>query len=148
MTLEEMNSFFVKVTSFYQACGKRVKLIQVKEKELQIERESLNAKEVEVNNQIEVLNKLKKEVDASQATLDEKQSAWKLVMERLESNAAAASDLVKFDVRGHKSFVTTKSNLLKHPGSFFDALLTSGRFFPNDEGFHFIDRYWSLLCIE
>ena len=141
MTLVELNNFFAKVTSFCQACGKRVKLIQVKEQELQIERESLNAKEVEVNNQIEVLNKLKKEVDASQASLDEKQSTWKLVVERRESNAAAAADLVKFDVRGNKRFVTTKTNLLKHPGSFFDALLASGRFYPNDEGYHFIDRY-------
>ncbi len=142
MTLEDLSSFFAKVTSFYQACGRRFKSIQVKEQELQIERESLNAKEVEVNKQIEVLNQLKKEVDATQATLDEKQSAWKLVVERLEDNADAAADLVKFDVRGHKSFVTTKSNLLKHPGSFFDALLTSGRFYPNDEGYHFIDRYF------
>ncbi len=106
-----------------------------------MQRESLNAKEVEINNQIEVLNKLNKDLHANKANLDEKQGAWKLVMERLEANAAAVTDLVKFDVRGHKRFATTKSNLLKHPGSFFDALLTSGRFFPNDEGYHFIDRY-------
>ncbi len=96
MTLEEMNCFFAKVTSFYQACGNRIKLIQVKEQELQRQREALNAKEVEVNNKIEMSNKLKKEIDASESALDEKQSAWKLAMKRLEANRAAAADLVKF----------------------------------------------------
>jgi len=84
---------------------------------------------------------------ASRSTdLVAKERAWAEARERVESTLTALPSRVKLNVGG-MIFETSKETLLKHKGTFFDALLGSGRWAPEkDTGAFFIDRSPTLFA--
>jgi len=71
--------------------------------------------------------------------LEAKEQSWKAVLSKLEEESAKAKSKITLDVGGTK-FATSKSTLTKFKDSYFYAMLSSGRFKPDDDGAYFIDR--------
>ncbi|KAF0983699.1 hypothetical protein FDP41_007614 [Naegleria fowleri] len=57
----------------------------------------------------------------------------------MEENAKKARDVIKLDVGG-KIFKTSKETLLSRKDTFFYAMISSGKWLPDEEGCYFIDR--------
>lgn len=54
---------------------------------------------------------------------------------------------IKLNVGG-KIFTTSKTTLLSVPGSYFHALLSSGKWLPDEDNEYFIDRSPKVLCLS
>jgi hypothetical protein len=61
------------------------------------------------------------------------------MQELMSKHSAMAKNKIKLDVGG-QLFTTSKETLLKFEGSFFFAMLSSGRWEPDEDGTYFIDR--------
>ncbi|KAF0684027.1 Aste57867_23948 [Aphanomyces stellatus] len=70
-------------------------------------------------------------VDVELQALGEKQAQWDALEVRVQENIAAAAGAITLDVGG-TLFKTSKSTLLRFDGSYFHALLGSGRWQPDD----------------
>jgi len=71
--------------------------------------------------------------------LEEKEVHWATMQKAMEEQAAKAKDKIVLDVGG-KRFATTKAALLSQEGTFFHAMLASGKWLPGEDGSYFIDR--------
>eukprot|EP00026_Physarum_polycephalum_P012156 Phypoly_transcript_12434.p1 GENE.Phypoly_transcript_12434~~Phypoly_transcript_12434.p1 ORF type:complete len:324 (+),score=53.03 Phypoly_transcript_12434:105-1076(+) len=78
--------------------------------------------------------------------LEQKEKWWKGMEERMASHAKAAAKKITLDVGG-QHFTTTKETLLSCQGSFFEAMLGSGHWKPDEDGVYFIDRSPTLFPI-
>ncbi|OQR88301.1 hypothetical protein ACHHYP_06994 [Achlya hypogyna] len=71
--------------------------------------------------------------------LEAKEKAWQDLERRLAHNASSAANIITLDVGG-TIFRTSKDNLLRFDGTYFQAMLGSGRWQPSAEtGAYFID---------
>ncbi len=61
------------------------------------------------------------------------------MQELMSKHSAMAKSKIKLDVGG-QSFTASKETFLKFEGSFFFAMLSSGRWEPDEDGAYFIDR--------
>ncbi len=64
---------------------------------------------------------------------------WREMQELMSKHSATAKSKIKIDVGG-QSFTASKETFLKFEGSFFFAMLSSGRWEPDEDGTYFIDR--------
>ncbi len=65
----------------------------------------------------------------------------------MEKFASTAKSKIKLNIGG-KIFTTSKTTLLMYPNSFFSAMLSSGKWNPDEDGEYFIDRnpkYFDIL---
>jgi len=84
---------------------------------------------------------------AEKGELERKRAEWEEVESAVRANAAKLEDVVELNVGG-KRFTTTKATLLKHRGSFFDALLDTNHSLRSKNGEFFIDhdpKYFRLI---
>jgi len=85
-------------------------------------------------------------VEKRMKELEEKESHWAMLEASMDEHIAKVAEKVTLDVGGQK-FATTKTTLLKQKGSFFDAMLSSGKWKPDDDGSYFIDRNPELFPV-
>eukprot|EP00931_Biecheleriopsis_adriatica_P030080 TRINITY_DN17750_c0_g1_i1.p1 TRINITY_DN17750_c0_g1~~TRINITY_DN17750_c0_g1_i1.p1 ORF type:complete len:333 (+),score=73.56 TRINITY_DN17750_c0_g1_i1:72-1070(+) len=85
------------------------------------------------------LTEVGKEIEERMQLVKEREDKLAEVEAKMAENVAAAKDKVKLDVGG-RIFSTAKSTLLKCEGTYFNALLSSGEFQPEDGDSYFIDR--------
>lgn len=71
--------------------------------------------------------------------LDAKQTNWNKLKRKVEGDTKHAAKKIKLDVGG-KIFCIGKSHLLSVEGSYFHAMLSSGRWIPDSDGAYFVDR--------
>jgi glucosamine 6-phosphate synthetase-like amidotransferase/phosphosugar isomerase protein len=67
--------------------------------------------------------------------LEEKETHWKEIQAQVEQHAQKASSKIKLDVGG-KVFATYKTTLLNAEGSYFHAMLASGKWKPDEDGMY------------
>ncbi|KAJ1502050.1 hypothetical protein HMI54_009380 [Coelomomyces lativittatus] len=79
------------------------------------------------------LNTLLNSIDERLAILDKKEKAKKKADEIVQATLANASEIIKLNVGG-KHFETHKSTLTAIEGTYFHALLSSGRWKPSTDG--------------
>ena len=65
--------------------------------------------------------------------LEEKEQKLAALEKRMEENAANVKQKVKLDVGG-RIFATSKSSLLRFENSFFHAMISSGKWKPDEDG--------------
>jgi len=80
-----------------------------------------------------------KRVEERIKLLSEKEAKWNEQVKKIEESASRASQKIKLDVGG-KPFNTSKGTLMSMEGTYFHAMLGSGKFQPDEEGVYFIDR--------
>jgi hypothetical protein len=80
-----------------------------------------------------------KQYEESMSLLEEKQKAWAIMEDKMEKNAATVKNKIRLEVGG-KVFTTTKSVLLRLENTYFHAMLSSGKWKPDEDGVYFIDR--------
>jgi len=78
--------------------------------------------------------------------LEEKENHWAMLETMMEEHASKTLEKITLDIGGQK-FATSKTTLLSHKGSFFDAMLTSGKWKPDTKGRYFIDRNPELFPV-
>eukprot|EP01114_Cavostelium_apophysatum_P001003 TRINITY_DN10869_c0_g1_i1.p1 TRINITY_DN10869_c0_g1~~TRINITY_DN10869_c0_g1_i1.p1 ORF type:complete len:311 (+),score=64.19 TRINITY_DN10869_c0_g1_i1:99-1031(+) len=88
-------------------------------------------------------NKLKKEQEAVLVEMDEKfkvlSDMEKRINEEKKRREENLKDRVKLNIGG-KKFETSKSTLLLIKNTYFSAMLSSGQWKPDEQGYFFIDR--------
>jgi len=87
----------------------------------------------------EELTSIGKELEMRMQLVQEREDKLARAGLKMEQNAAAAKDRIKLDVGG-RIFSTSKNTLLKREGTYFHALLCSGKWEPEDGDAYFIDR--------
>eukprot|EP00026_Physarum_polycephalum_P012190 Phypoly_transcript_12469.p1 GENE.Phypoly_transcript_12469~~Phypoly_transcript_12469.p1 ORF type:complete len:326 (+),score=33.49 Phypoly_transcript_12469:114-1091(+) len=99
------------------------------------------------------MNKVKQDftnlVDSVEKRIKELESMerhWSALEASMEQHASMAADQITLNVGGQK-FTTSKTTLLSHKGSFFDAMLSSGKWKPDSKGRYFIDRNPELFPV-
>jgi hypothetical protein len=94
------------------------------------------------NNFLETSLALQKQL----AELEQKEKKWQELEMRVKRNADKAAELITLDVGG-SLFTTSKENLLRQEGTYFQAMLGSDHWKPNSKGMEnvrfmtFIDKY-------
>lgn len=82
--------------------------------------------------------KLSNMIEERLKLLEEKEKHWQQLEKLMVENSHKASSKIKLDVGG-KVYSTTKTNLLKWEGSYFYAMLSSGKWQPDNDGCYFLD---------
>jgi len=78
--------------------------------------------------------------------LDEKEAHWSEMVKQMETHSETASQKIVLDIGGQR-FATSKTTLLAAEGSFFHAMLASGKWKPDADGTYFIDRNPELFPV-
>ena len=86
-----------------------------------------------IHSDIERLLLLSKRIEQRINELDEKEENRKSLEQKMNSNAQKAKQKIKLEVGG-QLFATSKSALLSVEGTYFYALLSSGKWHPNKDG--------------
>ena len=76
---------------------------------------------------------LSKQVEQRINELDEKEENRKSLEQKMNSNAQKAKQKIRLEVGG-QIFATSKSTLLSVEGTYFHALLSSGKWEPDEDG--------------
>jgi len=94
-----------------------------------------------VNNFINV----HKQIEERLKIIEEKERQWNALETLMKENSEKAKSKIKLNIGGTK-FTTTKSTLLSIKDTYFYAMLSSGRWTPDEDGEYFIDR--NPKCFE
>jgi len=79
-----------------------------------------------------------KEIEARNKELEEKESKWRKVEEKMAANAANIGPKIHLNIGG-KRFTTSKTTLMSQP-CYFQEMLVSDHCQQDDDGEFFIDR--------
>jgi FtsZ-binding cell division protein ZapB len=80
------------------------------------------------------------QIQAKIDLLKEKEQKWEEAQKKIKENVDKASQIVKFNVCG-RIFVTSKSTLTKWPDTYFEGLLGSGNWKPDEDGKFLFGHY-------
>eukprot|EP00128_Syssomonas_multiformis_P008994 Colp12_sorted_trinity150504_noHs@31622 len=93
----------------------------------------------ELSKGTELLLATAKKIEERHAMLKEAERRYALLTDMMEKNAAVARTKIVLDIGG-KRFATSKSTLLSIPNTYFHAMLSSGKWEPDEDGCYFVDR--------
>jgi hypothetical protein len=82
---------------------------------------------------------LSKQVEERYSLLEAKEKRWKFLKGQMKKDAAKAKHKIRLEIGG-KIFTTSKSSLLRVEGTYFHAMLSSGKWQPDEDGVYFVDR--------
>jgi hypothetical protein len=82
---------------------------------------------------------ISKQIEERLSFLEAKEKKLVSLEAQMEKNASSAKNKIRLDVGG-KQFTTSKSSLLRLEGTYFHAMLSSGKWQPDEDGVYFIDR--------
>eukprot|EP01111_Echinosteliopsis_oligospora_P010682 TRINITY_DN3383_c0_g2_i3.p1 TRINITY_DN3383_c0_g2~~TRINITY_DN3383_c0_g2_i3.p1 ORF type:complete len:348 (+),score=85.76 TRINITY_DN3383_c0_g2_i3:45-1088(+) len=85
-------------------------------------------------------------INARIALLQKEQESWKQMNDKIQENVEKAGTKIKLDVCG-KIFTVSKQTLLKHPNTFFTAMLGSGQWQPGEDGTYFIEKDPKIFAV-
>jgi len=80
-----------------------------------------------------------KQIEDQLIVFEEREKKWKELETKMKENVAKAKTKVTLNVGG-KKFATSKSTLTSQKDSYFDAMISSGHWEPDEDGEYFIDR--------
>jgi len=80
-----------------------------------------------------------KKIEERLTLLQQKETQWAQLKCTMKENSIKAKSKIVLDVGGTQ-FTTAKQTLLSLKGTYFDAMLSSGNWQPDDDGSYFIDR--------
>jgi len=100
----------------------------------------------DIHNIKSVFGGLVTKVEKRIKLLEAKEQHWAALEKLMQEHAAAATNKIVLDIGGQR-FATSKTTLLAFRGSFFDAMLSSGKWQPDADGTYFIDRNPELFPI-
>jgi hypothetical protein len=110
----------------------------IPEKKVVNEDEFKSLKE-DFNKGTELLLNTSKRIEERLGVLHEAEERFAQMSAFMEKNAAVAKTKIVLDVGG-KRHATSKATLLSIPNTYFHALLSSGKWEPDEDGCYFIDR--------
>jgi len=137
-----LSTSFLKTSDTLQAChtslstsacllAALVEKIEVKARELEEKEENLNMREEGITKRVKELEEQRNDLDKLDKSLKKRaklilelEEKWNDTQLRMEENAQKLPHLISISVGGQR-FVVPKDHLLKHKGSYFEAMLTT-----------------------
>ncbi len=98
------------------------------------------------DNALNSILSISRDIDLRLKILEEKERCWNAIEKKMEENSAKAKTKIKLDIGG-KKFTTSKSSLLRFHNSYFYAMISSGKWEPDEDG-NYIVPIWSDLSGE
>ncbi|KAL6066975.1 K+ channel tetramerization domain-containing protein [Balamuthia mandrillaris] len=93
--------------------------------------ETFDFEEVQLEQAVAILRRAERNAREKIEVLTQKQQQWNATQTQINANLEAAHQKIRLDVGG-KLFATSKSTLLTFENTFFHAMLSSGRWLPDN----------------